>query len=264
MGTYDEVAAVAARAGRLAGKAAIVTGGAQGIGRGIAEVYAEAGARVAILDCDVEAGAATAAELGLLFVECDVADEPSVECAVERVAAELGALHVLVNNAAIFVLRGLEATVEEWQRILAVNVIGPAIVAKHAVPHIRRAGGGAIVNLGSVSSFVAQRGMLTYNATKAAIVAMTRCLALDLADYGIRVNAVCPGATWSSQVQRMAAERGWSREEATRQPNLGAEQILKRIADPREIGYAALYLASDEASFVTGASLMVDGGWTAL
>jgi dihydroanticapsin dehydrogenase len=250
--------------GRLAGKGAIVTGGAQGIGRGIVEVYAEAGARVAILDWDADTGRATADELGVRFVEADVADESSVERAVAQAVEELGALHVLVNNAAIFVLKGIEATVEDWQRILAVNVIGPALVSKHAVPHIRRAGGGAIVNVGSVSSFIAQKGMLTYNATKAAIAEMTRCMALDLVDDGIRVNAVCPGAVWSAQVQRMAAERGITREEAALDPNLGAAQIMKRIADPREIGYAALFLASDEASFMTGAHVMVDGGWTAL
>lgn len=250
--------------GRLSGKVAIVTGGGQGIGRGIAEVYAEAGARVAILDCDVEAATATASELGVLFVEADVSDEPSVERALERVVAEFRALHILVNNAAIFILKGLEASVEDWQRVMAVNIMGPALVAKHAVPHMRRAGGGAIVNVGSVSSFIAQRGMLTYNATKAAIAEMTRCMALDLADDNIRVNAVCPGAVWSSQVQRLAAERGLTREQAAFEPSLGAEQIMKRIADPREIGYAALFLASDEASFMTGAHVMVDGGWTAL
>ena len=249
---------------RLDGKVAIVTGGAQGIGRGIAEVFAEAGGRVAILDRDVEVGTATASELGLLFVEADVSDEAGVERAVERVVSDFGGLHVLVNNAAIFVLKGLEASVEDWQRVMAVNVMGPALVAKHAVPHIRRTGGGAIVNIGSVSSFIAQKGMLTYNATKAAIAEMTRCLALDLAEHGIRVNGVCPGAVWSSQVQRLAREKGLTREQAALQPNLGAEQIMKRIADPREIGYAALFLASDEASFMTGAHVMVDGGWTAL
>ena len=250
--------------GRLSGKVAIVTGGGQGIGRGIAEVYAEAGARVAILDCDVEAATATASELGVLFVEADVSDEPSVERALEHVVAEFRALHILVNNAAIFVLKGLEASVEDWQRVMAVNIMGPALVAKHAVPHMRRAGGGAIVNVGSVSSFIAQKGMLTYNATKAAIAEMTRCLALDLVDDNIRVNAVCPGAVWTSQLQRLAAERGLTREQAALEPNLGAEQIMKRIADPREIGYAALFLASDEASFMTGAHVMVDGGWTAV
>jgi dihydroanticapsin dehydrogenase len=250
--------------GRLDGKVALVTGGAQGIGRGIAEVYAEEGAAVAILDRNAERGRATAAELGLLFVEGDVSDESSVERALERVVLELGPLQVLVNNAAIFVLKGLEASVEDWQRVMAVNIMGPALVAKHAVPHMRRAGGGAIVNVGSVSSFVGQKGMLTYNATKAAIAEMTRCMAFDLVEDGIRVNGVCPGAVWTPQVQQMAESMGLTRDEAAKQTNLGAEQIMRRIADPREIGYAALFLASDEASFVTGANLMVDGGWTAL
>jgi dihydroanticapsin dehydrogenase len=253
---------------RLAGKAAIVTGGAQGIGRGIAEVFAEEGAAVAIVDVDVETAKRTADELSgrarVIAVEGDVSDEASVERAVDRVVAEFGALHVLVNNAAIFIFRGIEATVEEWQRILAVNVIGPALVAKHAVPHIRRAGGGAIVNVGSVSGFIAQKGFLTYNATKAAIVEMTRCMALDLVDDNIRVNGVCPGAVWTPTAARVAEEQGLTRETAARDPNLGAAQIMKRVADPREIGYAALFLASDEASFATGANLMVDGGWTAL
>ncbi len=253
---------------RLAGKVAIVTGAAQGIGRGIAEVFAEEGAMVAILDWNVEAGTRTAAELSagrrVIYVEADVSDEPSVERAVAQVASEFGALHVLVNNAAIFIFKGIEATVEDWQRVMAVNIMGPALMAKHAVPHIRRAGGGAIVNVGSVSSFIAQKGTLTYNATKAAIAEMTRCLALDLVEDKIRVNGLCPGAVWTAQVERMATEMGLTREQAALQPNLGAEQMMKRIADPREIGYAALFLASDEASFVTGANLMVDGGWTAL
>jgi dihydroanticapsin dehydrogenase len=254
---------------RLAGKAAIVTGGAKGIGRGIAEVFADEGALVALLDCDAKAGAKTAAELSgdgrrVLCVETDVSDERSVERGVERVVAEFGALHVLVNNAAIFILKGIEATPDDWRRIMAVNIMGPALMAKHAVPHIRRAGGGAIVNVGSVSSFVAQKGFLTYNATKAAIAEMTRCMALDLVGDNIRVNGVCPGATWTSQVERMVASMGLTREQAALEPNLGAEQMLKRLADPREIGYAALFLASDEASFITGENLMVDGGWSAL
>lgn len=253
---------------RLANKVAIVTGGAEGIGRGIGEVFVENGASVAILDWNPETGTSTAAELSdrgrVIFVEADVSDEPSVERAIERVVAELGALHILVNNAAIFILKGIEATPADWRRIMAVNIMGPALMAKHAVPHIRRAGGGAIVNVGSVSSFIAQKGFLTYNATKAAMAEMTRCMALDLVDDGIRVNGVCPGAVWTAQVQGMVREMGLTREQAALRPNLGAEQMMKRIADPREIGYAALFLASDEASFVTGANLMVDGGWTAL
>jgi dihydroanticapsin dehydrogenase len=248
----------------LEGKVAVVTGGGEGIGRGIAEVFAEEGAAVAVLDWNEEAGRRSAEEIGGFFVHGDVADEASVERAVAAVVAALGPPNVLVNNAAIFILKSTEeATPEDWQRILAVNVMGPALVAKHVIPHMRAAGAGAIVNIGSVSSFIAQKGMVTYNATKAAIAEMTRCMAFDLADDGIRVNGVCPGAVWSATVQRLAGEQGLTREDAASVPNLGAEQMIKRLADPREIGYAALYLASDEASFVTGENLMVDGGWTA-
>jgi dihydroanticapsin dehydrogenase len=261
---------VAASSGeRLQGRVAIVTGGAEGIGRGIADVLAEQGASVGILDINAERGVATADEIAattgtrMLFAHCDVADEPAVERAVAEVVSALGAPTILVNNAALFLFRGIEATPEEWAQIVGVNIIGPALVAKHVVPHMREAGGGAIVNIGSVSSFIAQKGFLTYSATKAAVAEMTRCMALDLVDDGIRVNGVCPGAVWSATVQRIAAEQGLTREELALRTNLGLEQMMKRIADTREIGYAVAFLASSEAGFITGENLMVDGGWTA-
>src|SRR4029077_9089849 len=122
----------------------------------------------------------------------DVAEEFSVRRMVEETVRAFGGIHILVNNAAVFVLRGIEATPEEWRQILDVNVMGPALVAKHVVPEMRKAGGGAIVTLGSMSSFIAQPQFVTYNSSKAAIANMTRCMALDLAPDNIRVNAVCP------------------------------------------------------------------------
>jgi dihydroanticapsin dehydrogenase len=167
-----------------------------------------------------------------------------------------------VNNAAVFVLHGIEATPEDWRKILDVNVMGVALAAKHAVPEMRKAGGGAIVNLGSISSFIAQPNFWTYNASKAAIANLTRCMALDLAPE-IRVNAVCPGAVWTQIVQKITAEMGLDRAGADAHPEWGGAHMLKRIADPREIACAILFLASDEASYITAANLMVDAGYTA-
>ncbi|MAT16483.1 MAG: short-chain dehydrogenase, partial [Planctomyces sp.] len=158
---------------------------------------------------------------------------------------------------------GIEATRADWERILSVNVIGYALMCQHFLPLIRKSRAGAIVNMGSISSFIAQPQFVTYNATKAAIASMTRCLALDLAAENIRVNAVCPGTVWTQIVERLTQEAGLTRAEADAHPDWGAAHMIPRIADPREIANAALFLASDEASFITAECLMVDGGYTA-
>jgi NAD(P)-dependent dehydrogenase (short-subunit alcohol dehydrogenase family) len=258
------------RTGDVEGRVALVTGGADGIGRGIAEVLVEHGAVVGVVDRNADAGRATAMALTkaggrAAFAACDVADERQVAAAVERLVGELGPPRILVNNAAIFVFSRIEAmTTEVWRQVLDVNVVGLAIVTKHVVPHMRAAGGGAIVNIGSASAFVGQETFLPYTTTKAAVVGMTRCLAVDLAPDGIRVNTVVPGPVWSATVQQAAREAGWTREEASRQPTFGRGGIQRRIADPREIGEAVAFVASDRASFMTGSSVMVDGGMTAL
>jgi dihydroanticapsin dehydrogenase len=253
---------------RLKDKVAVVTGGGVGIGRATCELFAEEGAAVVVAERDEESGRATADRIGrsggrALFAHTDVSDEASVRRMADEAARAFGRVNVLVNNAAVFVLQGIEATPQEWRQVLDVNVMGPALVAKHVVPHMRQAGGGAVVNLASISSFIAQPQFVTYNATKGAIPAITRCMALDLAADNIRVNAVAPGAVWTQIVERITREAGMDRAAADRHPDWGGAHILRRIAEPREIAFAILFLASDEASFVTGTTLLVDGGYTA-
>ncbi len=253
---------------RLRDKVTIVTGGGAGIGRATCELFAEEGAAVVVAERDETTGRDTAAQIArqggrALFVRTDVADEESIRGMVAEAVRAFGRIDVLVNNAGIFVLRGIEATPAEWRQILDVNVMGPALVAKHAVPEMRKVGGGAIVNLASISSFIAQPHFWTYNASKAAIANLTRCMALDLAPDNIRVNAVAPGAVWTQIVQRLTREAGMDRAAADKDPNWGGAHMIQRIAEPREIAYAILFLASAEASFVTGENLMVDGGYTA-
>src|SRR5262245_36361630 len=253
---------------RLKNKVAVVTGGGSGIGRATCDLFAEEGAAVVVAEMDSTTGADAAERVKqrggqARFVQTDVADESSVRRMVAEAIQSFGEINLLVNNAAVFILRGVDATPEEWRRILDVNVMGPALVAKHVAPEMRKTGGGAIVNLGSISSFIAQPQFVTYNATKGAIAQLTRCLALDLAPDNIRVNAVCPGAVWTQIVERLTREAGLDRAAADKDPGWGGAHMIRRIAEPREIAQAILFLASDEASFITGANLMVDGGYTA-
>ena len=149
----------------------------------------------------------------------------------------------------------------DWARVFGVNVIGQAYCVKHVLPHMRAAGGGSIVNLASVSGFIAQPGFIPYNASKGAVMQLTRCLAMDLAPYHIRVNCVCPGSVLTPATERHKQFVGADREEFLAEA--GESNFMKRVADPREIAYGALFLASDEASFVTGTPLVMDGGLTA-
>jgi dihydroanticapsin dehydrogenase len=253
---------------RLQNKVAVVTGGGAGIGRATCELFAEEGAAVVVAERDPATGQEVAQRITqaggrALFVQTDVADEESVRRMVAAAVGAFGRINVLVNNAAVFVLRGIEATPQEWRQALDANVMGVALCTKHVVPEMRKAGGGAIVNLSSISSFIAQPGFWTYNAGKAAVANLTRCMALDLAADNIRVNAVAPGAVWTQIVQRLTREAGMDRAAADKDPGWGGAHMIKRIAEPREVAYAILFLASDEASFITAENLMVDGGYTA-
>ena len=250
---------------RLSNKVAVITGAAHGIGEATAELFAEEGAAVVIVDVD-PAGEAVARRISdnggrALSVTADIAKEEDVRRAMAGAADAYGRVDILVNNAAIFVLKGLEASTDDWRRSLDVNVIGTALCTRYAAAIMKQHGGGAIVNLGSISSFVAQPSFITYSATKAALVNMTRCMALDLAPDNIRVNCVCPGTIRTAATERHMASTG------TTETQFDAEQaplhLLNRVGRPREVAYAILFLASDEASFITAECLMVDGGYVA-
>ena len=252
---------------RLEGKNAIVTGGASGIGRAICELFAEEGARLTIADIDVDAGEQTLANVRAAggtaqFVATDVSKEGDVAAMVQAAADAYGAVNILVNDAAAFVFGEVQDVSDaDWARVFGVNVIGQAYCVKHVLAHMKAAGGGAIVNLASVSGFIAQPGFIPYNASKGAVMQLTRCLALDLAPHNIRVNCVCPGSVLTPATERHRRFVGADREEFLAEA--GAGNFMKRVASPREIAYGALFLASDEASFVTGTPLVMDGGLTA-
>jgi dihydroanticapsin dehydrogenase len=232
----------------------LVTGGAAGIGEAVVRRFVAEGARTLLFDIDQARGESIEAELSgsCAFFHGNLTCEDDAREAVRVAEERLGPVTILVNNAARFLYRSVDATQAEWNEILGVNLVGASLITRFAVESMKRAGGGAIVNVSSISAMIAQSGTMTYNATKAALLAMTRCLALDLAGFNIRVNAVCPGYT----------------ETRSRSPEihaaLASRTLLKRLATPAEVANCVLFLASDEAAYVTGTHLLVDGGFTAI
>lgn len=242
-------------------RVAIVTGAASGIGAATAKELAARGARVVGFDLDpiglsatVEAITATGGQAGSAVV--DVSDQDAVRAAVQGVGDRL---HCVVNCAASFIARGLDVTTADWDRILSVNIRGMSNVVQAAYPLLARAEGAAVVNTASVSAHVAQRSRWTYNATKGAIVTLTKCMAMDLAPDGIRVNAVSPGWIWTPEVARAAHS-----DRAKWEPVWGRFHLLRRLGEPEEVARAITFLCSSDASFITGAELPVDGGYLAM
>ncbi len=251
---------------RLEGRAAIVTGAGNGIGRAIAELFARDGARVLVAEIEEDTGAATveaitAAGGEAVFQQTDISDEHSALAAAQAAVDAFGTIDILVNNAAAFVFGKVEdVTRDDWDRVFGVNVRGPANCVRAVLPAMRKAGRGAIVNVASVSSFIAQPEFIPYNSSKGALLQLTRCLAMDLAPDNIRVNAVCPGAIKTRATDRHIESLGLDREQAY--VDFGQDSPMKRMGDPSEIAAGVLFLASDEASFITGEHLVIDGGAT--
>ena len=251
---------------RLKGKNAIVTGAGAGIGRATAIRFAEEGARVMVAELDDASGTGTVEAIRRAggeawFHPTDVADAASVGAMVDAAAENIGPLNTLVNNAAAFVFGKIEeATAEDWAKVLGVNVLGYANTVRASLPHLRAAGGGAIVNVASMSGFIAQPGFVPYNTSKGGVMQLTRCLAMDLADDDIRVNGICPGPIYTQASERHMDFIGIDREEGRRL--FGQDTLMKRMGEPVEIANGIVFLASDEASFITGTHLVIDGGAT--
>jgi len=243
---------------RLDGKKVLVTGGASGIGEAVSRVFTDAGASVVIADIDKSKAEALTAELPRAsMVMCDITDEASVKQAF----AGLGTLDILINNAGIGLVGGVEETeLADFQRIFRVNVEGAFLVTKHAVPLIV-ASHGSIVNIGSVAGLIGVKKRFAYCGTKGAIVAMTRQLAVDYPTQ-FRVNCICPGTVDTPFVEGYLEKYHKHEKEEMRQ-QLNQRQPIGRLGKPMEIANLALYLASEEAGFVNGSVIPIDGGWTA-
>jgi len=256
-------------AGRLAGKVALVTGGGGGIGEATARLFWEEGASVAVVDLDGAAAATAATGIDvsgdrIIAIQADLTKEAEAERSVSETVARFDKLDVLANVAAVRVHGPVtEATVESWEFVINVNLLAVAYGCKYAIPVMASNGGGSIVTISSANATVGRPGMGQYDATKNAVLALTRSMACDHADQGIRVNAVSPGPTLTNFHIRNRVKRTGETPEAAEAAmrKAGAPHtLLKRQAEPREMAYAMLFLASDESSYVTGANFAIDGG----
>lgn len=242
----------------LEGRTALVTGGAQGIGFAIAKGLGEAGARVFVCDRNTEVGEATAEELGAEFVAADVTDSASIDAAVEHVVSTAGSLDVAVNNAGIVHNHPSEdLSDDDWRRVLSVNLDGVFYSCRAEGKRMLAQGSGSIINTGSMSGHIANRPQpqSAYNAAKAAVVHLTKSLAGEWSDRGVRVNSVSPGYVGTELTKRGMNNEEWRKAWIDGTP-------MGRVAEPREIAPAVTFLASDASSFCTGTDLVVDGGYT--
>jgi NAD(P)-dependent dehydrogenase (short-subunit alcohol dehydrogenase family) len=246
---------------RLQGKVALITGAASGMGKSEAEIFAKEGAKVVVADVLDAEGKAVADGIGAnaRYVHLDVTSEPAWEQVIATTVAQFGTLDVLVNNA------GISGTFDHdlmstavWDKLMDVNAKGVFLGMKHALPVMVKAGSGSIVNISSVSGFVAQLGLhMAYNASKGAVRLMTKSAAVQYARKGIRVNSVHPGVLPAMRTSKAAADPGY-------RDRMLAAVPMGRVGRVEEVAYAVLFVASDEASYITGTELVVDGGWLAM
>lgn len=263
VGSEDNSTSESAKSDALKGKVALITGGASGIGRATALLFASEGAAVGILDVNEANGKSAADEIKAsgaraFFERTDVTRADDCRRAVERIIRDFGALHTLFNNAGIIRRASVvELSEEDWIRVMDVNVKSMFLLSKFAIPEMARSGGGSIINMGSGWGLAAGPRAAAYCASKGAVVQLTRAMAIDHGPQNIRVNCLCPGDTDTPMLREEARQLGESGGqflvEAARRP-------LRRIGTPEEIARAALYLAGDASKFVTGTTLVIDGG----
>ena len=253
---------------RLSGKTAIVTGGAVGIGRACVERMAQEGAKVAIFDVLAAEGEALASDLAaqghtVAFWRVDVTNETEMKAAIEAAVGQFGGLHVMVNNAGI---SGSpkptdQVTEAEWDQVQAVNVKGVMFGTKHAIPHLRTAGRGSVINLSSIAGLIGVGNLAAYHASKGAVRLMTKNDAVTYAPEQIRVNSIHPGYIWTPMVENHL--RATSPDLEAAKAAAGSVHPIGHMGEPDDIAWAVVWLASDEAKFVTGAEIAIDGGYTA-
>lgn len=252
---------------RLDGRVAVVTGGGGGIGGATSSLFANVGAKVAVLDVQVEAAEARAAEIRqnggkAIGIGCDIGSQDSVNTAIAHVIAQLGAPTVLINGAAMLDKSGtiLDIELADWEEVHRVSVAGTFLVSRAVLPAMIAAGGGSIVHIASMYGHVGKAGRVAYSSTKGALLALSKTMAIDHGADGVRVNTLSPGAVATQRVTYRYS--GSDQADAMRAAT--SRYVLGRFGEPRELAAAALFLASDASSFMTGSDLLVDGGYCAL
>jgi dihydroanticapsin dehydrogenase len=244
-------------------KCAIITGGSTGIGLATVIRLAEENCKVGIIDINPLRlnNEQKWLQSRIHFVRCDITNDSEIENAVKEIVEQLGKPSYLVNNAVNFIFKGIDASTEEIDKICQTNIRGTSRVSHYVLPYLRQNKGGSIVNISSISGFVGQENFATYTATKFALRGLVKSWAVDLASENIRVNSVCPGAVQTEGFVNAIEKMGMTIEQAQKQ--YGKTHLLNRIAQPQEIAAAVVFLLSDDASFITGTDLIVDGGYLA-